>query len=120
MKNHNRTGRIPRALLLPLALLVASSARLAASQSDSANCYGLDGVLHPNQVRCPGSLACCPDHGSCMPNRLCRQPGLEQDVFIRGACAVTPYDVEKCAQICTTYSMSYHLLLLVSFRSFLL
>ncbi|KAF5644387.1 hypothetical protein F25303_5985 [Fusarium sp. NRRL 25303] len=47
-----------------------------------------------------GSSACCGEGATCMPNRLCKNKGQGENEFVRGPCAVAPYDKRKCAAIC--------------------
>lgn len=73
--------------------------------SESTTCYAVNGIEEPDQVVCPGSKACCSEDSTCLDNRLCHNPGDDQDLFVRGPCAEDPYDDEECAQVCV-YSKS--------------
>ncbi|KAI1043539.1 hypothetical protein LB505_010131 [Fusarium chuoi] len=63
-------------------------------------CWGVDGKQWTNNKQCPGSSACCGEGATCMPNRLCKNKGQGENEFVRGPCAVAPYDKRKCAAIC--------------------
>ncbi|KAF5663856.1 hypothetical protein FCIRC_11041 [Fusarium circinatum] len=63
-------------------------------------CWGVDGKQWTNNKQCPGSSACCGEGATCMPNRLCKNKGQGENEFVRGPCAVAPYDKKKCAAIC--------------------
>lgn len=63
-------------------------------------CWGVDGKQWTGNKRCPNSSACCGENATCMPNRLCRNKGQDENQFVRGPCAVAPYDEKKCAAIC--------------------
>ncbi|KAF5980290.1 hypothetical protein FBULB1_5273 [Fusarium bulbicola] len=57
-------------------------------------------VLLQPAVAQEGSSACCGEGATCMPNRLCKNEGQGENEFVRGPCAVAPYDKKKCAAIC--------------------
>ncbi|KAK7397888.1 hypothetical protein QQX98_012739 [Neonectria punicea] len=63
-------------------------------------CYGYGGLAYPDNARCPGSNACCGVDATCLSNRLCHKPNDGPNTFLRGPCAVDPYDSGTCAQIC--------------------
>lgn len=63
-------------------------------------CYGYGGLPYENNTRCPGSNACCGVDATCLSNRLCHKPSDGESTFLRGPCAVDPYDSGTCAQIC--------------------
>ncbi|CEI60437.1 hypothetical protein FVEN_g6572 [Fusarium venenatum] len=63
-------------------------------------CWGVNGKQWTDNMKCPGSSACCGPDATCMPNRLCQRKGQAKNQFIRGPCAVAPYDRKKCAIIC--------------------
>ncbi|KAF4995984.1 hypothetical protein FDECE_12611 [Fusarium decemcellulare] len=63
-------------------------------------CWGVDGKQWINNKQCPGSSACCGEGATCMSNRLCKNKGQGENEFVRGPCAVAPYDKKKCAAIC--------------------
>ncbi|KAM0414615.1 hypothetical protein ACHAPT_013544 [Fusarium lateritium] len=63
-------------------------------------CWGVDGSQWTNNKQCPGSSSCCGEDATCMPNRLCKNKGQGENEFVRGPCAVAPYDKNKCAAIC--------------------
>ncbi|KAK1756617.1 hypothetical protein QBC47DRAFT_270200, partial [Echria macrotheca] len=71
----------------------------ANAQTVGIVCYGVGGQSYVNNTRCPGSNACCGVGATCLSNRLCHLPGDAPEVWVRGPCAVTPFD-ESCAQIC--------------------
>ncbi|ELQ33136.1 hypothetical protein OOU_Y34scaffold00997g2 [Pyricularia oryzae Y34] len=52
---------------------------LAASQGIS--CFGVNGLLYPEQKKCPGSNACCGVGAICLPNRLCKNPNDNEGLF---------------------------------------
>ncbi|KAJ4247207.1 hypothetical protein NW762_013346 [Fusarium torreyae] len=79
-----------------LALLCLSSTALA--QSDT--CFGVDKSSWKDNKKCPNSSACCGINAKCMDNRLCKNPNSPENEFVRGPCAVAPYDRKKCAAIC--------------------
>lgn len=35
-----------------------------------------------------------------MQNGLCKNRGQDENEFVRGPCAIAPYDAEKCASVC--------------------
>ncbi|RGP59797.1 hypothetical protein FSPOR_11048 [Fusarium sporotrichioides] len=63
-------------------------------------CWGVNGKQWTDNKKCPGSSACCGPDATCMPNRLCQRKGQAKNQFVRGPCAVAPYDRKKCATIC--------------------
>ncbi|KAI5456491.1 hypothetical protein BGZ63DRAFT_367086 [Mariannaea sp. PMI_226] len=63
-------------------------------------CYGYGGQPYENNARCPGSNACCGIDATCLSNRLCHKPNDGPNTFVRGPCAIDPYDSGTCAQIC--------------------
>ncbi|RGP63840.1 hypothetical protein FLONG3_9734 [Fusarium longipes] len=63
-------------------------------------CWGVNGKQWTDNNKCPGSSACCGPDATCMPNRLCQRKGQAKNMFVRGPCAVAPYDRKKCATIC--------------------
>ncbi|TLD11785.1 hypothetical protein PspLS_11659 [Pyricularia sp. CBS 133598] len=69
---------------------------LAASQS--IPCFGVNGLLYPEQAKCPGSNACCGVGAICLPNRLCKNPNDNEGLFVRGPCLPQPFD-EDCPKI---------------------
>jgi hypothetical protein len=71
-----------------------------ASAVENVTCYGFDGSTWENNFICEGSSACCGVNGICMPNKLCNSKKDGTGELIRGPCAVKPYDVEECAEIC--------------------
>ncbi|KAJ3547227.1 hypothetical protein NM208_g1625 [Fusarium decemcellulare] len=82
---------------LGIAICLALLLPVAAQQGV---CWGVDGKQWINNKQCPGSSACCGEGATCMPNRLCKNKGQGENEFVRGPCAVAPYDKKKCAAIC--------------------
>lgn len=82
----------------PLALLFLFLTLTALSESTT--CFTVNGKIQSDQVVCPGSRACCGADSTCLGNRLCHNPGDDQNLFVRGPCAEDPYDEEKCARVC--------------------
>ena len=66
----------------------------------ATTCYGYDGTAATDNQVCPGSNACCGDTATCLSNRLCHNEGDSNGTFVRGPCAVQPYDPNTCAEIC--------------------
>ncbi|KAK0711835.1 hypothetical protein B0H67DRAFT_443239, partial [Lasiosphaeris hirsuta] len=62
-------------------------------------CFGLSGSAYTNNSRCPGSNACCGVGATCLSNRLCHNPNDGPELWVRGPCAVSPWD-DSCGQIC--------------------
>ncbi|KAH6884556.1 hypothetical protein B0T10DRAFT_132478 [Thelonectria olida] len=86
-------------LFLALGLLLTCS--FPSAHGDKViTCYGYSGIAYANNTRCPGSNACCGVDATCLSNRLCHKPNDGADTFLRGPCAVDPYDSGTCAQIC--------------------
>lgn len=71
----------------------------------AVTCFGVNGLAYADNVICPGSNACCGSTATCLPNRLCHNQGDNNDTFVRGPCAITPYTVDSCAEICV-YSIT--------------
>jgi hypothetical protein len=96
-------------MLLPLELLLLAflpSGRCAGVST----CYGFGGIFDDeNNTRCPGSNACSAVGSTCLSNRLCHSPKDGPNRFIKGSCAVDPYDSGTCAQIClyTEFSRTF-------------
>ncbi|RFU32878.1 hypothetical protein B7463_g3474, partial [Scytalidium lignicola] len=67
---------------------------------NAVTCFGVNGLPYTDNIICPGSNACCGSSATCMSNRLCHNPGTNNDTFIRGPCAVQPYDSNTCGAIC--------------------
>jgi hypothetical protein len=88
-------------------VLSVSYAILQPAMAQEGVCWGVDGKQWTNNKQCPGSSACCGEGASCMPNRLCKNKGQGEDEFVRGPCAVAPYDKKKCAAICLYGSLFY-------------
>ncbi|CAF3487269.1 hypothetical protein SNK05_004582 [Fusarium graminearum] len=63
-------------------------------------CWGVNGMQWKDNHKCPGSSACCGPDATCMPNRLCQRKGQTKNQFVRGPCAVAPYDRKKYTAIC--------------------
>ncbi|KAF5008000.1 hypothetical protein FDECE_5684 [Fusarium decemcellulare] len=68
--------------------------------AQDGTCWGVDNKPWTGNKKCPGSSACCGTDATCMPNRLCKNPGAPKDEFVRGPCAIAPYNKSKCAAIC--------------------
>lgn len=87
---------------LPSLFLVATLHPLAVSAQDSQliDCYRFDGVVTPNNTKCPNSNACCGPKANCLSNRLCANPGDPPNRWVRGPCAVKGGWDDGCAQIC--------------------
>jgi hypothetical protein len=66
----------------------------------AATCYGYDGTAITDNQVCAGSNACCGATATCLSNRLCHNEGDNNGTFVRGPCAVQPYDPNTCAEIC--------------------
>ncbi|KAL2019029.1 hypothetical protein VTK56DRAFT_10133 [Thermocarpiscus australiensis] len=81
-------------ILLPL-----YPAAVSAQSSLLIDCYRFDGVVSPNNTRCPNSNACCGPRATCLSNRLCANPGDGPNLWVRGPCAVKGWD-DSCAQVC--------------------
>lgn len=81
-------------------LAVAVGTVYASSISDVITCYAFNGAAYANNTRCPGSDACCGIDATCLSNRLCHRPGDGAETFVRGPCAVKPWNKGQCAQIC--------------------
>lgn len=63
------------------------------------NCFGMNGLSYPDNKICPGTNACCNVIATCLPNKLCHNPGDPESRFVRGPCAVKGWD-DSCAQMC--------------------
>ncbi|KAH7022546.1 hypothetical protein EDB80DRAFT_674168 [Ilyonectria destructans] len=88
-------------LLFPVALGLLLAWGMSIVHGDKTiTCYGYGGIAFPNNSRCPGSNACCGVDATCLSNRLCHKPNDGANTFLRGPCAVDPYDSGTCAQIC--------------------
>jgi len=70
----------------------------------AVTCYGVNGLGYQDNIICPGSNACCNRLEGCQPNRLCHNEGQNNSTFVRGPCALKPYNSASCAEICL-YSM---------------
>ena len=71
------------------------------------DCFYYDGATTPNNSVCAGSDSCCGPTATCESYRLCHNQGDPPNVFVRGPCAVYPWDTSVCPQICL-YSKSVH------------
>ncbi|KAH6997569.1 hypothetical protein BKA56DRAFT_565619 [Ilyonectria sp. MPI-CAGE-AT-0026] len=88
-------------LLFPVALaLLLAWGQSMVHGDKTITCYGYGGLAYPNNTRCPGSNACCGVDATCLSNRLCHKPNDGASTFLRGPCAIDPYDSGTCAQIC--------------------
>ncbi|KAH7327802.1 hypothetical protein B0I35DRAFT_403265 [Stachybotrys elegans] len=82
-------------------LIVVAAIGYTLAQTDrTITCYGINGFAYPNNTRCPGSNACCNVGDDCLSNRLCHRVNDGPDTFVRGPCAIDPYDSGTCGQIC--------------------
>jgi hypothetical protein len=81
-------------------LVVFSFLCLLVHSSSAVTCFGFDGDAYTNNTICPGSNACCGVTATCLPNRLCHNIGDAAGTFVRGPCALDPYDPTTCAEIC--------------------
>ncbi|KAK3357909.1 hypothetical protein B0T25DRAFT_451277 [Lasiosphaeria hispida] len=90
-----------RVLFLCTALpaLLLSRSTSADAQTTGIVCFGLSGGAYTNNSRCPGSNACCGVGATCLSNRLCHNPNDGPELWVRGPCAVSPWD-DSCGQIC--------------------
>ncbi|KAF1351837.1 hypothetical protein BDV97DRAFT_367664 [Delphinella strobiligena] len=87
--------------LLGVLLAVSRCLTISQASTDNTTCYGYDSKMNEtNNFVCPGSLACCGEAATCMSNRLCHNPGEAAGEYVRGPCAVTPYDPSVCGAIC--------------------
>lgn len=68
--------------------------------SSALSCYSYDGFSYPDQQICPGTSQCCGIQANCTQNRLCENEGERKGTFVRGPCAVHPWDPAVCATIC--------------------
>jgi hypothetical protein len=84
-------------VIVPVTVIAAL---VAGQGSGLRDCWSWNGQPHPNNTRCPGSNACCGIADECVSNRLCHKPADSPNKFVRGPCAVNPYDSGTCAQIC--------------------
>lgn len=80
--------------------LAALGLASSAAGAGLIDCYGRNGRAYANNTRCPGSNACCGSEATCLSNRLCHNPNDGPNTFVRGPCAVDPFDSGTCAQIC--------------------
>ncbi|KAF4463022.1 hypothetical protein FALBO_10161 [Fusarium albosuccineum] len=80
--------------------IVIGLSMLLPAAAQQGVCWGVDGKQWTNNKKCPGSSACCGEGAICMSNRLCKNKGQGENEFVRGPCAVAPYDKKKCAAIC--------------------
>ncbi|KAE8447841.1 hypothetical protein EG329_010070 [Mollisiaceae sp. DMI_Dod_QoI] len=79
---------------------ISSVSYLFVENVNAVTCFGFAGTAYPDNVICPGSQACCGVNATCLSNRLCHNPGQNNSTFVRGPCAVSPYDPNTCAEIC--------------------
>lgn len=82
---------------LLLSLLLFSTPQLTLALHD---CYYYGGYTAANNTLCAGSSTCCGPTADCQSYRLCHNEGDPDDVFVRGPCAVWPWDLSVCPQIC--------------------
>lgn len=94
------------AMLQRLVVLLAILPTVLIQRCIAATCYGYDGSAATNNQVCPGSNACCGASATCLSNRLCHNVGDGNGTFVRGPCAVKPYDPQTCAEICLYGSAS--------------
>lgn len=94
-------------LLSRIAILCATVFLFVLAQDKVIDCYGINGAAYANNTRCPGSNACCGVGDKCLSNRLCQRAIDGPGTFVRGPCAIDPYDSGTCAQICL-YSKPFH------------
>ncbi|KAF5026387.1 hypothetical protein F66182_1515 [Fusarium sp. NRRL 66182] len=80
-----------------LALLCLSASVLA---QDAETCFEVDRTPWPKNKKCPGTSACCGVDADCMPNRLCKNKDSPPNEYVRGPCAVVPFNKKDCAAIC--------------------
>ncbi|POR36818.1 Uncharacterized protein TPAR_02987 [Tolypocladium paradoxum] len=80
--------------------VLGSTFVLGVTAAGVIDCYGHNRLAYHNNSRCPGSNACCGVGATCLSNRLCHNPSDGPGTFVRGPCAVNPYDSGTCAQIC--------------------
>ena len=86
----------PSSSSLSIAFALLSTLQLSAALS----CYSYDGFVYEDQQICPGSSQCCGVNATCTENRLCENQGERENTFVRGPCAVHPWDPAVCATIC--------------------
>ncbi|KEY73590.1 hypothetical protein S7711_09126 [Stachybotrys chartarum IBT 7711] len=80
---------------------IATICLTVVAQNDRViDCYGINGLAYANNTRCPGSNACCGVDDECLSNRLCHRANDGPGTFVRGPCAINPYDSGTCGQIC--------------------
>lgn len=72
----------------------------ATDYSSALSCFSYDGFSYPDQQICPGTSQCCGITANCTENRLCSNVGGSAGTFVRGPCAVHPWDPAVCATIC--------------------
>ncbi|OBT63828.1 hypothetical protein VE03_06624 [Pseudogymnoascus sp. 23342-1-I1] len=81
---------------LASALLLAAVLPLASART----CWGFDGQSWENNELCAGSQTCCGVNGTCLDNKLCNSKKDGSGELIRGPCAIVPYDIEECGEVC--------------------